>query len=115
MAIPGDNLRDLRINEDREVEVGADGDLRQTSGIDTVEQSVAIHAGEVLRPLIGEPLTDQTYADIEAEVATILRRDPQIENVDKVSIQTVNKSSGTVTLEVFTSYNNSFTIEPNVQ
>lgn len=115
MAISGDNIRDLRLNEDRQIEVGGDGDLELTDGIDTVEQSVAIHAGEVLRPLIGEPLTDQTYADIEAEVAAVLRRDPQIENVDRVNIQTVNKSDGTVTLEVFTSYNNSFTIEPNVQ
>lgn len=115
MALAGDSLRDLRLNEDREIEVGPENDLRQTSGIDTVEQSVAIHAGATLRPLIGEPLTDQTYADIEAEVTEVLQNDPQIEDVTRVSIRTVNKSDGTVTLEVFTSYNNSFEISPNVQ
>lgn len=115
MAIQGDELRDLRLDGDRQVSVGGEGDLEQTNGIRTVEQSVAIHAGEILRPLIGEPLTDQTYADIEAELAKILRRDPQIENVDRVNITTVNKTSGNVTIEVFTSYNNSFEISPNVQ
>lgn len=114
MAIPGDNIIDLELNTDRQVSVGGGGDLKQTSGIDTVEQSVAIHAGEVLRPLIGNPLTDQLYGDIEAEVEEILANDPQIANVDRVNILSVNKTNGTVKLDVFTSYNQSFQISPIV-
>lgn len=109
-----DDLRDLKLNTDRQVEVGGDGDFKLTSGIGTVEQSVAIEAGEVLRPLIGEPLSDETYVDIEAELVDILNRDPQIESVERVNILRVNRSDGTVTIDVFTSFNNSYTIEATV-
>ena len=115
MSISGDEIHDLKLNRDREIQLNAEGDLALTNGIETIEQSVAIHAGDVLRPLIGEPLTDQLYEDIEAEVEQVLRRDPQIASVQRVSIQRVNKRNGTVTLDVFTSYNNSFTIQPTVQ
>lgn len=114
MAISGDEIRDVYLNENREVELDADNDLRLTSGIGTVEQSVAINAGSVLRQLIGEPLTDSSYADIEAELTDALSEDPQIESVVRVNITEVNKAQGSVTLEVFTSYNNSFEIEPTV-
>lgn len=115
MAILGDELHDLRLDDNRQVEIGGDGDFRLTSGVETVEQSVAIEAGAVLRPLIGEPLTGTTYEDVQEELRQILSRDPQIETVQRVEIVTVNRSDGTVTIEVFVSYNNSFEINVPVQ
>lgn len=113
--ISGDEVHDLRLDGNRQVEVGADGDLRITHGIETVEQSVAIEAGQVLRPLIGGPLTGETYEDVQEELRDILSRDPQIENVQRVEITEVNRSTGNVTVEVFTSYNNSFELGVTVQ
>lgn len=109
--ISGDNLRDLRLDEDRSVNVGADGDLQLTSGIETVEQSVGITTGAVVRPLIGEPVSGTLYEDIRQEIEEALDDDPQIENVSRVRVTEVNTSTGAVTVEVFTEYNNSFEME----
>lgn len=105
---PGDELHDLWLNDNREVEVGGDGDLVLTSGAVTVEQSVGIEAGRVLRPLIGEPLDGETYADIESELAEILDADPQLDGVERVSIDEVNRASGEVTITAHVSYDESF-------
>lgn len=109
-----DELRDVYIDENRQVQVGADGDLRLTSGIGTVEQSVSIGGANVLRPLIGEPIDDDTFHDIEAELFEILDSDPQIEEVTRVEITEVNRSTGTVSVQVFTRYNNDFNLDVDV-
>lgn len=106
-----DSVTDLQIDSDRQVFLGDDGDLATVSGIPNVEQSVAIEAGDVLRPLIGEPMTDETFGDVEAELEQVLSRDPQIDSVERVNVTKVNTSTGTVTVSVFTSFNNSFEIE----
>lgn len=114
-GISGDELRDLRLNGDRQIQIGSDGDWETTDGIETVEQSVGISAGAVLRPLIGEPITGQTMADIQAELFEVLTEDPQIEDVQRVNVTEVNRTDGTVFVEVFTEYNNSFEIQVNPQ
>lgn len=108
MSLQADTLDDLAINEDRQVYVGADNDLAIATDIQNVKQSVAIHAGNVLRPLVGEPTTPETLSDVEAELKRILRRDVQIESVNDVSVERVNTTTGTVTVEVFMEMNNSF-------
>ena len=105
-----DSLTDLEVNEDRQVHLGQDNDLSTVTGIDTVKQSLALNAGDVLRPLIGEPIQDSTFADAEAEITERLQEDPQVEGPDRVDITRVNTSTGTVFVEVFTSYNESFEI-----
>lgn len=113
MTLQADSLTDLAIDQDRQIFTDDEGDLGTVSGLDDVQQSVAISTGHVIRPLIGEPITDEQFADVESEVADVLERDPQIESVDRVEVTTVNRSSGTVELEVFTGINNSFTLEVN--
>lgn len=114
MTLSGDNIRDMRLDENRQIEIGGDGDWRLTDGIETVEQSVGIAAGDVLRPLIGEPIAGQTFEDIQAELTEILQRDPQIENVQRVVVTEVNRDTGDVSVQVFTEYNNSFEIDVTV-
>jgi hypothetical protein len=109
-----DELRDIELDENRQVHIAADGDFAVTNGVRTVEQSVAILAGNVLRPLIGEPLDGDTLLDIQSELTTILKNDVQIESVNNVEIVTVNRAEGTVTLRVNTDFNNSFEITPTV-
>lgn len=109
--ISGDNLRDMRLDSDRTITVGADGDWETTSGIETVEQSVGIEAGRAVRPLIGEPIDGPLYEDITATLEDVLKRDPQIESVNRVVITEVDMRTGEVTVEVFTEYDNSFEID----
>lgn len=109
--ISGENLKDLALDGDRTISIGGDGDLETTEGLETVKQSVAIHAGDTVRQLVGEPLTGPTYADVQAELAAALEQDPQLETVNRVSVTEVNRAEGTVTVEVFTEYNNSFELE----
>lgn len=109
--LSGDNLRDLRLDEDRTVTVADDGDFELTSGIETVEQSVGISAGAAVRPLIGEPVSGTLYEDIRQEIEEALEDDPQIETVNRASVTEVNTATGEVTVEVFTEYNNSFEME----
>lgn len=104
------DLHDIKLDENRQVFVGADGDLALTEGVGTVEQSVAIEAGQVLRPLVGEPITGSTFEDVQAELQEILSTDPQVENVNRVDIVSVNRSTSTVDVEVFVEHNNSFTL-----
>lgn len=115
MSLSGDELHDLALDENRQIQIGAEQDLELTSGIDTVTQSVAISAGRVLRPLIGETIDGQTLADIQEELRVILSRDPQISSVTGVTIESVNRSSGSVVVSVDTSYNNSFELPISVQ
>lgn len=114
MGFAGSELKDLKLGKDREVVQGADQDLKLTSGVETVEQSVGIKAGQALRPLIGEPTTTQNFVDVEEELAEVIEEDPQVDTVLRVNIVEVNRQQNSVTVEVFTSYNNSFTIEPTV-
>lgn len=111
MSLSGDTLRDLKLNQDRQIHLGGDGDLAVTDGIETVQQSVAINAGDVLRPLIGEPLEGSSYEEITGELEAVLSRDPQIDSVHRVEVSEVNRTDGTVSVRVFTSYNNSFDLD----
>lgn len=115
MSLSGDELRDLKLDEDRTVSTGADGDLELTGGIETVEQSVGISGGAVLRPLVGEPVNAETFSDIESELQTVLERDPQIEAVNRVEVFEVDRSVGEVSVRVFTEYNNSFELNLDAQ
>lgn len=109
--IDGDELYDLRLNGDRQIELGADGDLRITNPIETVEQSVMIHVGDAVRQLVGEPLTAQSYTDAESRIRQAIERDTQIDDIRRVEVTRVNKQNGTVDVDVYVSYNESFTLE----
>lgn len=108
--LPGDSVTDIAIDGDREVFIGGDGDLETVSGLDAVEQSVGIGASSAVRTLVGEPLRGATYARVQQRLEDALERDPQIDDVRRVEVTTVDKSAGTVTAEVFTSYDQSFEI-----
>lgn len=113
--ISGDTLHDLKLDEDRHISVGSDGDLERTEGIGTVEQSVAIAVGGAVRPLIGEPIDGSLYEDVRQEIETALDSDPQLESVNRVSITEIDTIDGSVSVEVFTEYNNSFEISISTQ
>lgn len=112
MSLLADELQDLEMDTDnRQVFVDDTGDLSLTSGLRTVEQSIAISAGDVLRPLIGQPIRDKTFRDIEAELQRVLNRDLQIDDVQRVNVTQVDRTAGTVFVEIVTPLNNTYEIE----
>lgn len=108
--ISGDNITDLEVGRDREVFVGADGDLSTVSGQPQVEQSVALDASSALRTLIGEPLTGGTYERAQSALTDAFQRDTQIADVRRVEVKTVDRADGLVTVEVFVNYDESFDV-----
>lgn len=110
MSLVADELTDMRLNEDKEIEVGGDNDIRTVSGIDTVMQSVMIGAGGALADLVGQPVTPETFEDVQEQVRQVLVRDPQISNVRRVDITEVDSTEGTVSMRVFVDNNNDYEI-----
>lgn len=111
MALLADELHDLRVDQDRQIQIGSDGDLEQTSGVETIEQSVMLEVGDEVKPLIGEPIDGPTLEDIQSSIRDVLRRDPQLESVRRVEITEVNLNTSTVSVSVFVENNNEFSIE----
>lgn len=109
--IIADDLRDLKVNIDRQVSVGDDNDLRQTHGIETVQQSTILSVGNEIRPLIGDTVTPESLAEITSRIRRALRRDPQLDSVRRVDVETINKDNNTIEIEVFVGFNDSFTLD----
>jgi len=110
-----DELKDLKLDEDRQVFVGDDGDLAITHGVETVQQSVAINSGSVLRPLVGEPITTETLENAQTELLGVLQADPQVADVRRLEITEVNQQTNTVKIRIFVGFNNEFEITADVQ
>lgn len=104
-------LHDLALDNDRQVSVDATNDLAQTDAVQTVEQSVAIHAGDALRPLIGEPVTGDMLQYAELRVRDALASDPQVDGVQTVSIDSIDRTANAVSVTVRCTYDREFTIE----
>lgn len=105
---------DLRLDSDRQVQLGPDRDLDQIDGLAAVGQSLVINSGNVLRSLVGGPLTGQQLSRAEDQLTRALRNDVQIDNVERVSVETVNRSTNVVTIKVFVGLNNEFTLPVEV-
>lgn len=110
-----DSVTDLRLDGDRTVSVGDDGDLETVSGIRAVEQSAAIHAGSALRALVGEPVTAKKLSEAQTRLREHLESDPQLDDVQRVVIDNVDKDAGTVGVRVFVGINNEFTLDLEAQ
>lgn len=109
--ISGDSLRGLAIDENGQVYVDDGKSLAETSGVEKVKQSVAISARKALRPLVGESVTGEQLERAAEAVRRELNRDEQLDDVLRVSIDTVDLQRGTVTITATTSYNEQFTLE----
>jgi len=111
MSLKADTLEDLKLGKDRYISVGADGDLETTSGVETVEQSVAIRVSPAVKELVGEDIDGESLTDLEAQIERAMGRDEQIESVNRVDVIEVNRSTNTVVVDVFGELNNGFTAE----
>lgn len=96
-----DTYRDLRINEERDIEIDGGNDLALTSSRDeNINQSVAIATGKVVKQILGSPIDTTTLTQLVSIVQETLSRDPQISQVIDVRVIEVNKANNTITLDV---------------
>lgn len=109
-----DELKDLKLDKDRQIFEGDEGDIALTHGVETVQQSIVINSGGVLRPLVGEPLTTETLENAQTELLEVLRNDPQVADVRRLEITEINQQTNTVKISVFVGFNNQFEIEATV-
>lgn len=110
MVHEGDTLRDMKMNADRQVFIGPDGDWELTHGTETVKQSVVIHSGNVLRPLVGGPITAQKIQRAESKIEQALDSDPQVDDVRRVEIRAIDKDNNTVEVSIFADVEHEFEI-----
>lgn len=108
------SLTDLHLDGDRQVHVGGDNDLETVHGLENVEQSAGIDAGDAVRPLLGQSIDRSTLEKIESDLARALRQDPQLADVKRVEIEEVDRRNNTVVVRAFVGLNNEFTLNITV-
>lgn len=92
---------DLRLTDEMDIYIDATGDIATISGFEQLEQSVAIDVLDILRDFIGQGLTGRNIGLLEANVQESLANDEQLAEVQNVTVDTYNKESGEITLDVF--------------
>lgn len=106
-----DYLRDLKINENRDIDTDQANDLALTEGPENLAQSVDIEAYDAVERFVGEKITATSIALLEEDLSQVLDADPQVGEVRTVSVVEFDKRHETVTAEVELTQNDSFEIE----
>jgi hypothetical protein len=102
---------DLLIDEQLDTVIDTTNDLGTVSGIQQLEQSVAIDVLDVTRQFIGSKLTGEQVGLLEERVLRSLQTDEQIGQVLDVVVSEYDKGSQTVTMEIIVLEEENFEIE----
>jgi hypothetical protein len=102
---------DIDLNEDKDIHLDAANDLATTSGIEQLQQSVAIDVLDELRSLIAGRLTGRNIGKLEERIRQGLDDDPQLSDVRNVTIETFDRDSGRIEIEVNVVENEDFALE----
>lgn len=102
---------DINLNSGFDVHVGPDGDLVTTSGVAQLEQSVAIDVADEVDDFVSSRITGENIGFLEQAIREGLNDDPQIEAVRSVTITEYDKSTDTISVDVFTVENEEFELE----
>lgn len=104
-------LRDLDLNEDKDVHLDDTNDLAISEGRANLEQGIALSVMEITHRVIGEKYTAANLSLLEQRVEEYLAEDPHVEEVLRVTTETVNRDSGIITMRIDVDEDESFTIE----
>lgn len=102
---------DLDLNEGKDVHLDGTNDLALTSGVEQLQQSVAIDVMDELRDFVTGRLTGRNIGQLEERIASGLNDDPQVDTVRSVSLDTFNRQNNTVEITVHVVENDDFTLE----
>mgnify|MGYP000565407382 CR=1 FL=1 len=104
---------DLRLNEDKDIAIDDANDLALVSGVDQLEQSVAIGVLDEIQTFLGSRVTGARIGRLEERIQTGLSEDPQVGTITNVSVETFDRQTNTISVDVSVLQNNDFTLEIN--
>lgn len=87
---------DLELNKNDDVFTDDTNDLSLISGRGNLEQSIRINAGDAISRFIGTKVTGQKIGLMEQRLTEALEDDPQVTNVENVTIEEVNRQSNSI-------------------
>ena len=102
---------DLLIDEDLDIVIDTTNDLGTVSGIQQLEQSVAIDVLDVTRQFVGSRLTGSQIGLLEERVLRSLEDDEQVGEVLDVVVSQYNEAAQSVTMEIIVLEDENFEIE----
>jgi len=102
---------DLLIDEQLDTVIDTTNDLGTVSGIQQLEQSVAIDVLDVTRQFVGSRLSGEQVGLLEERVLRSLQTDEQVGEVLDVVVSEYDKGSQTVTMEIIVLEEENFEIE----
>lgn len=106
-----DYLQDLDLNSDGDIHTDDGNDLALTSGLDNLEQSININAGNAVEDFIGGNVNGTKIAILEERLTNALDADPQVSSVQDVSLEQFDKQTNSLSLDVLVEENENFTLE----
>ena len=101
---------DLDINENKDIHLDASNDLTLTSGIEQLQQSVALDVLDELQELVGGRLNGENLGRIEVAARQSLERDVQVGDVRTVTVESFDRQAGRVEIDVTLTQNEDFTL-----
>jgi hypothetical protein len=102
---------DLLIDEDLDIVIDTTNDLGTVSGIQQLEQSVAIDVLDVTRQFVGSRLTGSQIGLLEERVLRSLEDDEQVGEVLDVVVLQYDEAAQSVTMEIIVLEDENFEIE----
>ena len=101
----------LLIDEELDIVIDTTNDLGTVSGIQQLEQSVAIDVLDVTRQFVGSRLTGSQIGLLEERVLRSLEDDEQVGEVLDVVVSQYDEAAQSVTMEIIVLEDENFEIE----
>lgn len=101
---------DLLIGTDLDTEVDGANDLATVSGLQQLEQSVAIDVLSITRQFIGTKITGEQIGLLEERVRQSLADDEQLGTILDVIVREYDETTNEITMEVVVLENEDFDI-----
>lgn len=101
---------DLELDETKDIRLDASNDLSLVSGEQQLQQSVAIDVMDEVRGLLSRGLTGKGIGLLEERVRSGLEQDPQVGAVRSVSVESFDRASASVQIDVTLVRNEDFTL-----
>lgn len=101
---------DLDLNSGKDIHLDRSNDLATTSGIEQLQQSVAIDVMDELQDFVAGRLTGENIGLLEEQIRQGLNDDPQLSEVRRVTVQQFNRNTDTVEIDIDVVGDDDFTI-----
>lgn len=105
---------DIDLNEGKDVHLDAGNDIALTSGVDQLQQSIAIDADDELQAFVSGRLNGENIGRLEEAIRQGLDEDPQLSSVQDVTLNTFDRKNSIVKMDVTVVENKNFTLGVDV-